>query len=341
MLTQGWRKYDWGATNLDTAFWARDSVQGKVGVKGKKSLAHDFSRIATMAYIPGHDKNTDLFFLDSTGNFTITPKHLKIGEGGYVYIKLMVPSKSTYNISFKDSTFEKINNAKGTFQYVTLLAPAYESESGKTIGFIKNEPNVIQLEEVYVGGKARKIRRYGYMADLDSIAKLELTTDYVCKKHNYLNCPICVGDSDNKKPVEGEVYKQLEVWDESTRSYVKGKIPTRPGELFRNPDLPPYRYQKITDAYLMDYFNMVRIKGYYGRREFYQPVYDKIEGQAVSGDSDYRNTLLWNPQVVTNSNGEATIQFICSDIKTRYVGTIEGVGGNGLLGREVFDVFVE
>ena len=83
-------------------------------------------------------------------------------------------------------------------------------------------------------------------------------------------------------------------------------------------------------------FGIVRVKGYYGHREFYQPYYDVDEDSFT----DYRNTLLWNPSVVTDINGEVELELFCSDINTLFVGIIEGVGGDGLLGIESFQFTV-
>jgi hypothetical protein len=47
--------------------------------------------------------------------------------------------------------------------------------------------------------------------------------------------------------------------------------------------------------------------------------------------------LLWEPSVITDENGEATVTFYCSDINTGFTGHIEGVGDGGLLGLSSFD----
>jgi uncharacterized protein YfaS (alpha-2-macroglobulin family) len=47
---------------------------------------------------------------------------------------------------------------------------------------------------------------------------------------------------------------------------------------------------------------------------------------------DARNTLLWQPSVITDEKGEATVSFYCSDINTEFTGLVEGVDGAGLLG---------
>ena len=46
---------------------------------------------------------------------------------------------------------------------------------------------------------------------------------------------------------------------------------------------------------------------------------------------DFRNNMLWSPLTVTDKNGEATVEFYCSDLNTGFVGTIEGLSGDGLL----------
>ncbi|MCD8262616.1 MAG: hypothetical protein LUD15_15030 [Bacteroides sp.] len=76
--------------------------------------------------------------------------------------------------------------------------------------------------------------------------------------------------------------------------------------------------------------NLWRTKGYYAHREFYEP--DELD--ILSAIPDARNTLYWNPSVVTDEKGEATLSFYCSDIYTKFIGQAEGVDGAGLLGTQ-------
>ncbi len=73
---------------------------------------------------------------------------------------------------------------------------------------------------------------------------------------------------------------------------------------------------------------ILRVKGYYGKREFYQP--DEVDMQIPIPDA--RNVLLWKPDIVTNEKGEAKVEFFCSDINTGFAGIVEGTDGNGNLG---------
>jgi len=42
------------------------------------------------------------------------------------------------------------------------------------------------------------------------------------------------------------------------------------------------------------------------------------------------------PDVITDKNGEASVEFFCSDINSSFMGIIEGVGPDGLLGKKEF-----
>ncbi len=65
--------------------------------------------------------------------------------------------------------------------------------------------------------------------------------------------------------------------------------------------------------------------------KFYMPVYDAEE--AVSERLDFRPTIYWNPVVQTDAEGKATLEFYNSDALSSFKITAEGIGYNGLVGR--------
>jgi len=80
------------------------------------------------------------------------------------------------------------------------------------------------------------------------------------------------------------------------------------------------------------------LKGYYKSPRFYQPEYDvKPEEKLIP---DFRNTLVWEPLIITDENGEAIVQFFTSDIRSVFNGWVEGIGVNGQFGLVKFDVNV-
>jgi hypothetical protein len=56
--------------------------------------------------------------------------------------------------------------------------------------------------------------------------------------------------------------------------------------------------------------------------------------------NDGRTTLLWQPEIKLNKDGQTTIEFYTSDKKGRFIGVIQGIAGNGspVYGSFEFDV---
>ena len=80
--------------------------------------------------------------------------------------------------------------------------------------------------------------------------------------------------------------------------------------------------------------HITKAKGYYGKREFYQP--DKSE--LLTDLPDARNALLWLPSVVTDTDGYAELPFLTSDVTGQFVGIVEGTDGYGMIGSENFEI---
>jgi len=79
-------------------------------------------------------------------------------------------------------------------------------------------------------------------------------------------------------------------------------------------------------------YSWVRIdpRRFSSAREFYVPP------PSVATDSerkDFRTTVYWNPSVITNEKGEATVSFTHNDGVSAFRITAEGFSGDGLLGR--------
>jgi len=342
LLTQGWRSYTWNEKNLKKNISPKspvlfNGIKGVVSTKkrNRKKNNESLGQPVLMAYVPDKKEFRDFIILDSMGEFVVAPQHLKMGERGYVYFKLLASQKDKFYANLKDNYFKTINAIRKSTTVNYPLPNLNKEEKEIVISYIPTS-DVTQLEEIVVKSKKRKrVKRDKYLGKLDSLAKLEMTTDYVCEVSDVLNCPNHPKNSKSRIPVEGKIYLELMVW--TGNSFEKG-VPNlnRP---FKNPPLPPYHYPVLTDKYLLSRFNLVRTKGYYGKKEFYQPNFDK---ETVDESfPDYRNTLVWNPNIVTDKNGEATVTFFCSDLNTTFIGTIEGISGDGVLGEESFEFVVK
>ncbi len=72
-------------------------------------------------------------------------------------------------------------------------------------------------------------------------------------------------------------------------------------------------------------------KGYAVSREFYSPKYDVIQDSRP----DYRTTVYWNPNVITDANGNANFSYFNTDVPGEYRMVIEGIDAEGNLARKV------
>ncbi|MGZ3777472.1 MAG: carboxypeptidase-like regulatory domain-containing protein [Mucilaginibacter sp.] len=65
-------------------------------------------------------------------------------------------------------------------------------------------------------------------------------------------------------------------------------------------------------------------------KQFYKPKYTVTD--TTKKAPDLRSTIDWEPNVVTNANGEATVSFYAADMPTTYTIILEGSDMNGSLG---------
>jgi hypothetical protein len=205
---------------------------------------------------------------------------------------------------------------------ITKLVLNKEKETPRELPKIQG---LITLNELVVKSYGIINNRDKYLGNLDSIAKFSSNFDYVgiC---NWLNCESC---GSGTKPIEGKKYPK----------YKDGRPPRHNREFTTNEILTePYTYPKFTDEELLAKFNLSRTKAYHRFKEFYQPNYDANPNEKVI--EDFRNTLVWNPEVITNEKGEAKITFYTSNIVGKFLIDLEGIDGTGLLGGKRAEFFV-
>ena len=319
MLTQGWRMYLWNEENLikqgDTGKQIIfDGIKGRVIMKSRSEKKRN-EKVFVMAYSPNKDNKKILIQADSTHEFTVLPDQLKKAEGDYVFLKPIWSHKYPPPLKM-DDPFETINRIMNFREVSYPLQKLITSVNEISDVEVYHGVNVIR--DVIIKGKKSKVIRGKYMGQLDSIAKFDLNPDYVCE-YNVLNCPNHPPDKfPTTKPVQHDWYYQ----------YIAFGTPNA-HLIYTCYFMPQY-----TEEGLLKMHFLSRVKGYYGERKFYQPDYDKRTFETTI--PDFRNTLLWEPSVLTDENGEATLSFFCSDINTDFVGRIEGVGGDGLLGTGFF-----
>jgi len=79
--------------------------------------------------------------------------------------------------------------------------------------------------------------------------------------------------------------------------------------------------------------------GYHKVREFYSPQYD--DPKTNKAIADLRTTIYWNPNIVTDKDGNATFDFFNAGSPGTYRVVIEGIDVDGNIGRQVYGYKVE
>lgn len=345
LLTQGWRRYIWNENNLkehNILFKTilSDSISGNLGLENPNKKNSEAIPKIVMVFTSDPLKGQDIFTANPNGTFSITPNHLKMGEGENLFIKPMTADKPKHVITIKDNSFDIINSSRkeiaGNYPVDKLVKENFDDIS-KTLMRLDH---LQKLDEVVIGDKKKKVFRNKYLGTLDSLSRLNSgNSDFVCLEGGpsrpILNCFMNNHhEGKTRAPKNGEkvvvlLGKNREILGTDyphQNYYGTSEI------IYKNPD------QDLTEEQLLKKFNLKMIKGYYGKREFYEAVYDQVT--INDPFPDYRNTLFWKSDVITNEKGEAVVDFYCSDIDTIFLGQIEAVNAGGLLGMGNFKLKV-
>ncbi|MBD0825535.1 hypothetical protein, partial [Aestuariibaculum marinum] len=263
-LTQGWRRYIWNIENLKESHqnakpFLSDSLTGVVRLQKSNKKEEPKSKIV-IAFTGDSLRGKDMIMTDNFGKFNISAKHFKMSEQSYLYIKPMTPEKPKYIININDNTFETLNKKRTalTLNYPNSKVTEQNTEQ-QNFDFVSSE-KTNKLEEIQIKAKKKKVFRDKYLSTLDSLAKINLVNDYVAPCGT-LNCPAC---KTGTKPIEGKTYS----------AWVSNRDPGPHTYYFKAEEKKTitYQYPKLTEEEILKKFNLIMLKGYYGKREFYNPV---------------------------------------------------------------------
>ncbi|WP_156101300.1 hypothetical protein [Flavobacterium gilvum] len=298
LLTQGWRSYVWEESNL---IELGNPLRPIVFDNLKAKIGLKNAGAITKEHQP---QGIKLFAADEHKGTQI----------------LMADATGNFTVTPND-----LKKGEGDYSYLKLLAPP-ESKYHITL-------KDFSFEEI---NNERKIKATLYpIPTILETKKEALPTFSDRPKTNKLKEVLIT----SKK--KGSILRDKFIGELDSKSQLKPDY-ICPYGILNCPNHPPFQAydsnKQLTEAQLLTYFNIVTIKGYYGKKVFYEPIYDEV---TINDSSpDYRNTLFWKPDIITNEQGEATVDFFCSDINTMFLGNIEGVSGDGLLGAGNFEFSV-
>ena len=288
------------------------------GISGRDRIER---LMVIQAFSPESD--TCMVMTDSLGRFEIDP-YLMDGMRGNVYLKPM-GGRPKPKLTI-ESPFDSIDvHRKGRERYLTQgHVAALESEEP----VFHYDPETTLLKESVVRAKRHFVGRDKVTRTLDSLAILSCPewecdcgglNDYHGYSCHPVGSPMAANYTGKRNaPKRGKMYDLIK-W-EPVGPNGEWAITQMSEIIYPGPD--------YTEEDLLKMNGMWKTKGYFPKREFYQP--DELD--LASPTPDFRNILQWQPAVLTDENGMAEIPFAASDVNTEFIGLIEAVDGMGLLG---------
>ncbi|MFI3315723.1 MAG: hypothetical protein R3Y04_08710, partial [Rikenellaceae bacterium] len=365
LLTQGWRKYDWSINEeikdedpfilneIPGTLTMSDGKRKKAEKRASASLYNVLLGIPSTTHvirIINNDLKAEIIPTNLEGtNFTISAPILNVLRGTNIYVKPMLKDAYRAKVTLEES-FPLIDSVRNTLDYYNSLMTITQADS------IHHDPVKMSIfedmitDEVKIRGRKREVfgaNRDKFMKYLDSTEQALMNLAWVCDCHirypdlypnAFLN-DYEHGYSHHPEDIPiSPTYDRERLSPEVGQSYVMVKLADEGGELVELiRKLTVFENEKFSDEHLLDVYNVLKSKGFYSKREFYEPDQDDIDSPVPLSLS----TLIWRPTIITDDNGEATITFFTTDLESEYLGVIEGSNGAGLLGTSTINMEVK
>lgn len=297
LLTQGWRSYNWSEDVLKT-------IQPII----QKEFSEDFNAI-----VYSKNKNGTLNRAGETEIQFVSPDAIDLikttNKGTLNLPSFIFEELQGYQFFLKTLSDTLLLKEVNQFNEINKLTKAKDFWYPKKIKIDTKTKNrkmleefsfnsINYLEEVEIVAYKKNSKHLGSNVNFESS-----TSDYVCWEYSILNCR---NHRNGLKPTPGATY-----------FLNSGKLVT-----YVAPEI------NKTDTETKVNKGFVFLKGFYPQKRFYSPVYDTEDSKL---EPDNRSTLYWEPEIITDKNGEAKISFYTSDIRSTYIIKIEGVDEKGRL----------
>ncbi|GGH16766.1 TonB-dependent receptor plug domain-containing protein [Mucilaginibacter phyllosphaerae] len=371
MLTQGYRRYQWkeimnnkpvaDAYPRQTAFTISGRVTTPGGapvVKGKVELLNfddGLFKLDTLTDEQGRFAFKDLEFADST-RFLVQARNAKKKRDVVVKFDTIPPAKLN---GYKNAADFKINVSSSLSNYALNNKLFYSEQLKAGVG-----NHVITLKEVQIIAKKEAFKN---SQNLNGAGNADQT--FVAKDMVNFNCVrffdcfvgrltgvivrngvpyssrgggqmaviidgmfLEAADADNINIVN---VQSVEVLLGIAKTAIYGSraangailITTKRGN--DRVETPEYYRSGVSALYP---------KGFYKAREFYSPQYDAKTNTKLA---DLRSTIFWKPNLITGDDGKTAVEYFNAGSPGNYRVVVEGIDGDGNIGRQVFRYKVE
>ena len=370
LLTQGWRRFEWKnilSNNYPTLVYGPErsmqvsgkvtSLNGKPVIGGKVTLFSSSGTsilLDTLTDMNGLFRFDNLYFNDST-KFIVQARNERDKKNVEIYLDRIPDQLVTKN---KNEAMLEVNVNKSMFAYLKNSRAQYDDL--KRNGMIVRNILLDEVKVVDTKVEAKNSSNLNGAGRADAIIKAEQLQNcfdiaqciqgriagvmvmngivYSMRSMNSLSGPIpmqLVLDGAFLEPeflssINPNDVETIEILRSGANTAIYGSrggggvliITTKRGENNRG-------YKNYAPG-IAGY----NPKGYYKGREFYSPNYNDPE--INSKIADLRTTIYWNPNVISDSTGKASVEFYNSDGTGNYKAIVEGINVDGTIGRQLF-----
>jgi hypothetical protein len=369
LLTQGWRRFLWADILKDNvlpaAFPAEQSLSisgtlttlgGKPAPKGKVSLISSsggFFVLDTLSDARGRFTFKNLVFPDGT-KFTIQGRNADDKKNVEVKLdprqgQVVTKSKNTGDIevNVNEAISSYLNKSELYLNEQTRMGLLQRTIGLKEVNITQRKTPVSTSSNLNGAGNADYIVTAKDLEICQTVVQclqgriaglvVKLGVPYLSRSGN---TPMRV--TFDGIPMEAEFLEHLNIRDIETIEVLKSASNTAIyGSLgYGGLLVITTKTGKSPDNYTSysPWIVAYTPKGFAESRLFYSPKYTT---SIPDNKSDLRTTVYWNPQVVSDKDGKATIDFFTTDQSGKYRVVVEGINGNGQLGRTVYNYQVK
>lgn len=339
MLTQGWRRFDWNSVILDQKLTLKYSKEKNIEITGR--ITRDFFALPVkeaLVTLTIMDEFNDVFTTrtDLKGNYsfpglvyydTVRVKIEARKPSGKKNIVILVDGKEQEQIKGMTYTTDQYLKKPGALgKYLPEKEPEEEKDpfekENTRIDRIHSEPkDVIIVDETLYNysnvaqllqGRIPGVFVSGDKVIIRGISTLTGSTD-----------PLFLVDN---LPVDAEYALSMGVTDIDRIEVLKGPEAAVYGIRGANGVIAIYTKR---GKFMIRGEITFKMLGYSSPSEFYNPKYSPAKKDIFEDD---RSTLLWIPELKTDINGKAEVNFYTSDIPGKYIITLEGLSPDGIPG---------
>ena len=369
MLTHGWSRFTWKdvaeVTYPDQGYFIEQgiSIKGKVkeqsqtkkGLAGGKisAMIGEGIELITSGFGPeGSFFLTDLLYQDSV-TVTLTAEDQRARS--FVDIELILPEAQFKSIPGKYPTEVAWPEGLTSTVRERNLVQALVTDSkiidleGVTVGAKTLQEEETSVRKLYGEGDAsiKPDKIPGAVAFVSVFQMIQGRVAGVQVTYNGFSGSVLIRGSNSFQsgseplylldnvPVDAATFGQvsprdvesIEIFKDPARTAIFGSQGSNGAVAVYTKSGAGIRYQSLGGTLVTKY------GGFATPREFYSPKYD--EKSPATAVTDKRATLYWNPIIQTDENGKVTFSYFNSDSAKRHLIVIEGMDGQGRLGRMV------